>query len=710
MSKINLRHFLVTNVAGIDSGTGSKTGPKNIRYFNYEKPEQATVFFGLLIFPAAFTATGLLEKLLTELKSEFDNAPVFDEIAFEKIIGFFNNKLRFYAGSHKNQKDLAQFDICLAATFGAKLVFAPLGNISAILFVPEAGHSRYYNLIKEAKGLKEAGELLKLKEIIAGNLSKNNSLIICNEELLDIYSFADLEKLITRVDSRTAATNLQTALLTAKVRGTFAGFILETIEATAPTSRNSASSMKEMIAKRQETTKIIEATAPIDIKRAARRAQKAGGSFIQIIKNIGAGLWRFVQPLAHLLLLFLIALTNWNNRGQENWEAITEYLDQEKEKILIRLRSMSWQKKIIFVLALSIVLFFGVGITRVAWQNRLVADANRFKTTMEKISNLRTDAEVAFIQANNKEQSRQLLENALSETNKIKTKNPDELAALQGAREQIQNRLFTLWKMQAIILPKSLASLDAILPNEKIANAFSADSKQIFAWSAKRIFIIQNGAVTASFNTDEELQSEFNFNNGLLTIKTKNQNRLVQLSVGEQKIYVAEIDEFKDNLVNFTITGDKLYALSNENLFITKHLKSLTGFARGTGWLRDPIDVKEAIDLTVDGSLYALFPNGQIKKMYNGRLSANFNQEYPEPKLNDTEKIWTSENTKFLFVENTADARLILYDKNGAVVLQLKFSNLPALKNFYVNDATRIPAVSLFDGANVYYLSLEPYL
>lgn len=710
MSKINLRHFLVTNVAGIDSGTEHKTGPKNIRYFNYEKPEQATAFFGLLIFPAAFTATGLLEKLLTELKSEFDSAPVFDEIAFEKIIGFFNNKLRFYAGSHKNQKDLAQFDVCLAATFGAKLVFAPLGNISAILFVPEAGHSRYYNLIKEAKGIKEAGELLKLKEIIAGNLSKNNSLIICNEELLDVYSFADLEKLITKVDARAATTNLQTALLTGKIRGTFAGFILETIEAVVPASRNSALSMKEMIAKRQETAKIIEATAPIDIKRAARRAQKAGGSFIQIIKNMGAGLWQFVQPLAHLLLLFLIALTNWNNRGQENWEAIPKYFDQEKEKILIRLRSMSWQYKIMSILALVMVLFFGVGITRVAWQNRLAADANRFKMAMEKISNLRTDAEVAFIQANNKEQSRQLLENALSEANKIKTNNPDELAALRDAREQIQNRLFTLWKMQAIILPKSLASLDAILPNEKIANAFSADSKQIFAWSAKRIFIIQNGAVTASFNTDEELQSEFNFNNGLLTIKTKNQNRLVQLSVGEQKIYVAEIDEFKDNLVNFTITGDKLYALSNENLFITKHLKSLTGFARGTGWLRDPIDVKEAIDLTVDGSLYALFPNGQIKKMYNGRLSANFNQEYPEPKLNDTEKIWTSENTKFLFVENTADARLILYDKNGAVVLQLKFSNLPALKNFYVNDATRIPAVSLFDGANVYYLSLEPYL
>lgn len=709
MSKINLRHFLVTNVAKGEATDRPKTGPKNIRYFSYEKPEAQTVFFGLLIFPAAFSATGLLEKLLDELKSEFDSTPVFDEIAFEKIVGFFNNKLGFYASSHKNQKDLAQFDICLGATFGPKLVIAPLGNISAILFVPEIGHNRYYNLLKEAKGAKSNEELLKLKEIIAGNLSKNNSLIMANAELLDVYSFADLEKLITGVNASAAATNVQTALLAEKVRGTFAGFILETLEVTEPVLKNSSSSMKEMISKRTEIEKVIQATAPIDIKRAANRAKKAGGWLTELLKNIGRAAWQLIKPLAHFIHIFLIALTNWNNRGQDNWEDIAIYLRQSKELTVQRVRMLGLRYKIMAVLALGLVLFFGVSITNTALRNKLISDTNRFSAAMEKISNLRTDAEVAFIQANNKEQSRQLLEEAFNESGKIKTKNPAELAELQEIQGQIQNRLFSLWKLQSVALPKSLVSLSEILPNEKIVNAFSADGKQIFAWSKNQIFVAQDGAVTASFHTDEELQNEFDFDSNVLSIKTKNQNRLVQLSANEQKIYTAEIETLKGNLVNFVILNDKLYALQNENLFITKHSKSLTGYARGAAWLKEPINMNDAISITIDGSLYTTNVNGEIKKMYNGRL-AEFNQERPEPKITSVNKIWTSENTRLLFIANIPDARLIIYDKKGAIISQLRFSNTKSIKDFFINDSARIPSVSIFDGTSVYYLNLAPYL
>src|SRR3989344_7299494 len=716
MGKINLRHFLVTNVAKGDvtggpasRQSGPKTGPKNIRYFSYEKPEQQTVFFGFLIFPAAFSATGLLEKLLDELKSEFDSTPIFDEIAFEKIVGFFNNKLGFYAGTHKNKKDLEQFDICLAATISGKLVFAPLGNISAILFVPEAGHSRYYNLLKEAKGIKSGEELLKLKEIIAGNLTKNNSLIICNEELLDVYSFADLEKLITNVGAQTATVNVQTALLTEKIRGTFAGFVLETVEVAELAKRNSSSSMKEMISKRTEVEKIIGATAPIDIKRAGLRAKKAGGTAAQLLKNVGAGLWRLMQPLIRFVVLFLVALTNWNNRGQDNWEDIATYLLEKKESVVSRIKMMPWKYKIMSVLALILVLFFGASITRATLQNRLISNTAKFKSAMDKIANLRTDAEVAFIQANNKEQSRQLLEEALSLTDNTKTKNPAELTELKNTHEQIQNRLFSLWKLQSVALPKQLASLSEILPAEKIVNAFSNDDKQIFAWSLNKIFVIQNNTVTASFNTDEELQNQFDFDNGILTIRAKNQNRLVQLRASEQKIYVAEIEELKGNLVNFVILTDKLYALQNENLFITKHAKSLTGFARGAAWLKEPINLNETVAIAIDGNLYVTNASGEIKKMYNGRL-AEFNQERPEPKITSVNKIWTSENTRLLFIANNPDARLIIYDKKGAVISQLRFNNTKSIKDFFINDSARIPAVSIFDGANVYYLDLAPYL
>ncbi len=715
MVKINLEHFLVTNVAGgPNTANGASAdaipfgGLKNVRHFIYEKPATEAIFFGFIIFPTAFTAIGLLEKLLEELKQAFDAEPAFDEIAFEKLVGFFNNKLGSYTSAHKNQKDLARFDICLGAAIGAKLIFAPLGNVSAVLFVPEAGHSRYYNLIKDARGAKVADELLKLKEIIAGNLTKNNSIVIANSELLDTYSFGDLEKLAANVRARAAATNIQSALRRQKTTGTFTGFILETLEAPPAASLGSASSLERLFSKRKETEKIMRAASPINIKRTGEKAKNISVRMAGGVKKILYKLWLGLKPLLYLILLFLIALTNWNNRGQANWEAIAEFIKLRKNAFAAYLRGMTLFKKIIISLVIILIGAFSVSMVMTIFKNKSLAAEQRFSAAMEKISNLRTDAEAVFIQANDQAKARQLLEDALNESESITPANPAQRAALNDVHDQIQNRLFALWKLQVVVLPQPLAALAKILPDEKLVNAFSPDGKQIIAWSAKKISLVADNKLVESFDTDSELKGQFDFDNGIVTIKTGDSTKLAQFSPAEHNLYTASIADWQGNLINFVIQNDKLYALAHENLFITKHAKSLTGFAPGAGWLKEPIDVKDAVSLTIDGNLYTISGTGEIKKMYDGRL-APFTAEHPEPKLTATNKIWTSENTKYIFTANLADARLVIFDKKGDVVVQLKFNNLAALKDFYVNDTTKIPSVSLFDGANLFYLNLAPY-
>lgn len=700
MGKINLDHFLVTN-ATPGQATGGKTGLRSVRYFVFEKPQSEASFFGFIIFPTNFTGIGLLDKLISDLKKKFEAEPAFDEIIFEGLISFFNEKINLATQGHTNKKDLEKFDICLGALLGQKLLFAPLGNISAILFLPEAGRSRYYNLIKDAAGVHEVEETLKLKEIIAGNLTKNNTLIIANQELLDHLAFRDIEPLITVNEAHTSAVNLQKYLMEAKINGTFTGFIIETLESSV------AARLKQTPAPFAALFKKPEEKKPRATH--AERAIKKTNLTLEVMLSSAKTVWPkfigLIKRSGKFILILFFALTNLDGRARAHWDEIIAVVIQNKNRLTAAVRAWPLPKKIFITAAAALVIILSIGVTRVSLRNNALSDEQRFNEKITIVENERTEAESAFL-FGDKDRARTTLEKASADLKNIKPVGLDQSKALEKLHTQINERLLALWKIKNIGPPPLATDLKKITAVPLLIGATAIDDQTVVAWNAKTIFLIQAGTLSESWSTDQELENEYSYENGTLSIKTKSAGLLLQVSIPDKKINTAQIDGWKGKLTALTIKNGKLYALSNENLFITKHAPSLTGFAKGSGWLREAVEVKNSVTLAIDGNLYLSDGRGEIKKLYNGRLT-DFHEDKISPSLSAVTKLWTSEDSHYLYLLDQPSKRVIIFDKKGSLVLQLQFNSLSALKDFYpINNKI----LMVFDGEKMYKIALDQYL
>ncbi|PIT93837.1 hypothetical protein COU00_02185 [Candidatus Falkowbacteria bacterium CG10_big_fil_rev_8_21_14_0_10_43_11] len=149
--------------------------------------------------------------------------------------------------------------------------------------------------------------------------------------------------------------------------------------------------------------------------------------------------------------------------------------------------------------------------------------------------------------------------------------------------------------------------------------------------------------------------------------------------------------------------NSRLYLLSAAQNNIFRYTRD---FSSREPWIKENIDVKNAISFDVDGYVYLLKNNGEVIKLLSGYVN-EFKLSGVNPALANPQKIrLTGDSEKgLIYVLEPAQRRLVVFEKSGQFLLQYKLPTLTNLKDFAVLEKEK--KILLLNDAAVYEIKTE---
>lgn len=137
-----------------------------------------------------------------------------------------------------------------------------------------------------------------------------------------------------------------------------------------------------------------------------------------------------------------------------------------------------------------------------------------------------------------------------------------------------------------------------------------------------------------------------------------------------------------DNARGLTVYNNKAYILDRGSRKVMKYTVGDTEFSQPTTSIENVSEAANASDLTIDGNIY-IASNGTISK-FNSGAKVDFPVGISD--LPDNTKIYTENGFTNLYVLDPAAKRIVVLNKDGAVLQTLTNGQFNDLKDFYVDE------------------------
>ena len=160
--------------------------------------------------------------------------------------------------------------------------------------------------------------------------------------------------------------------------------------------------------------------------------------------------------------------------------------------------------------------------------------------------------------------------------------------------------------------------------------------------------------------------------------------------------------ESVSSLVSFKIYNSTLYSLAPSKNQIYSYANK-NGFGVKSDWLKDSVDLSQAVDLGIDGDIYVLEKDGTILRFSLGRV-AEYSSAVISPAMVSADKLIVGEN--YLYIFEAASKRLVvLSKKDGRLISQYIVESLNQAQDVAINEAGKI--AYFLDGEAVWQVDLN---
>jgi len=132
-----------------------------------------------------------------------------------------------------------------------------------------------------------------------------------------------------------------------------------------------------------------------------------------------------------------------------------------------------------------------------------------------------------------------------------------------------------------------------------------------------------------------------------------------------------------------------IYSVDKENGKIYKRLKTTGGYGARSEYIVDGSNVKGAIGIAIDSSIFALKPNGEVDKYISGKKQSYSLTNMPFA-INSANSIFTNEDTKGLYITEGAANRIIRIDNQGKFINQYVSDGYKNMATVNVDDVAKI--------------------
>ncbi|MDO8629595.1 MAG: hypothetical protein Q7R41_03820, partial [Phycisphaerales bacterium] len=132
-----------------------------------------------------------------------------------------------------------------------------------------------------------------------------------------------------------------------------------------------------------------------------------------------------------------------------------------------------------------------------------------------------------------------------------------------------------------------------------------------------------------------------------------------------------------------------LYILSAASQQVVKMRPQGDGYEAGTPWISArSSDLTMARALAIDGSVFVLTPTDVV--VYKSGREVTWEHDPIEPGLNNPIDIWTSLDSPYLYILDSGEGRVIVYNKEtGDIVTQYASDSLKGSIGFVVRESDK---------------------
>ena len=183
-----------------------------------------------------------------------------------------------------------------------------------------------------------------------------------------------------------------------------------------------------------------------------------------------------------------------------------------------------------------------------------------------------------------------------------------------------------------------------------------------------------------------------------------------------------KVKEYLDDRMSFLQTSDgdfkkgkvlqaysnKIYVLDPDGNQIWRYTRRRDQFDAAEPYATG-VDLKNAVDMAIDGNVYVLGSDGYITKLFQGNKEDFPIQKQPVKGLVNPTRIFTEVDMNQIFVLEPSENRVLVYNKDdrsgGAVYTgQYIFDDLEDIKDFYVDKDTN--TMYVLTGTSIYRTTL----
>lgn len=392
------------------------------------------------------------------------------------------------------------------------------------------------------------------------------------------------------------------------------------------------------------------------------------------------------------LILFI---TNRDQRRAEVANEIKRWWQNKK----MYFSSLSLLSKTLFLLSLTLGLIFFSSIFYIKTKEKKEIARREYDNVVLAITDKRDAAEASLIYGDD-EKAFAFLREAEKLIADLPRDNKEQKEKVDILTSELESSLIKLRKTN-IVTAEVIADLSSF-PYQLSRLAMINDSLLAYGVEGET-------AALVSLNTGE--QQTINKNPALSpkSSTTPKENDKIVFSTGSgiadftvaQNTIVAREIHFpaeETEVADIFIYNRRLYSLAPDKNQIYKHSETQTGYDKGVPWIKSESDIKDAVSLAVDGDIFVLEKNGNIKKFSGGEQS-DFNIKGLDPTLTNPTDIWTYADLDLIFVLEPQNKRLVILKKSGELVGQYTvadwlaptdFAVIPESKTIYALDERKI--------------------
>ena len=362
----------------------------------------------------------------------------------------------------------------------------------------------------------------------------------------------------------------------------------------------------------------------------------------------------------------------------------------------------------------ALVLIFLFSVTFTLWQQRQ-------RTRAEEFTRLLSSAEAIMNEADDlaglsDERAKELWQEAQEELEKAAALNPkdERLNSLSQRAETLFNRIEKITPITEEHLFYDLTLQPFGLAQGEQIQALSLTGKGEIVYVAEE----KTGATLAIKQTTPPQVEEATANEIKGAKRVRVEGEFLYLLTGENFYRYNLKTGKKDNPVSFDrynkVAAFDLYGIYLErNIYflvpsenqIYKFLDLEGSYSQVRSWLKESLVLEEAVDMTIDGSVWILLKGGTVPNLLAGKRESFSFKNLPTP-IADPIAIYTRPNFKKLYIGDgsATGGRVAVFEKEGQFVKQFKGEVLSGLVDLWVTDDEK--TLFLLTQSKIYKISL----